>query len=71
MQYLLRVSGFSDVRIQFSSPVAPEARLARVPAPATGDADLTEVVNTLNDNVERLNGRLFSYQDYAVIGRRS
>jgi SAM-dependent methyltransferase len=71
MQYLLRVSGFSDVRIQFSSPVAPEARLARAQAPATGDADLAEVVNTLNDNVDRLNGRLFSYQDYAVIGRRS
>jgi SAM-dependent methyltransferase len=71
MQYMLRVSGFSDVRVQFSSPVEPLARLQRLPAPAADvPVELADVINTLNDNVERLNGRLFSYQDYAVVGVR-
>jgi SAM-dependent methyltransferase len=69
MQYMLRVSGFKDVTIQFSAPVAPDALLARAPEPPHGQSpDLADVVRVINDNVERLNGRLFGPQDYAVIG---
>jgi SAM-dependent methyltransferase len=71
LKFLLQVSGFSDVRVQYSSPVDPLARLQRVPpaAPAA-DAALADLVATVNDNIERLNARLFGDQDYAVIGRR-
>ena len=58
------------LRVRFSSPVDPAARLQRVAAPGAGQAEeLADLINAVNDNVDRLNGRLFSYQDYAVIGR--
>jgi SAM-dependent methyltransferase len=71
LQYLLRVSGFQDVRLTFTAPVAPEARLQRIdpPAPDAGP-DLRDMAETINDNVDRLNSRLFSYQDYAAIATR-
>ena len=31
---------------------------------------LSEVVDALNVNVDRLNTLLFSFQDYAAVGRR-
>lgn len=72
MQYMLRVSGFSQVRVQYSSPVAPDARLARVPAPPADAApELALMVDVVNANVDRLDGRLFGPQDYAVIGTRA
>ena len=71
MQYLLRVSGFSPVEVRYSSPVDPEARLASVLPPAARESDaLAELVETFNENVDRLNARLYGYQDYAVIGYR-
>ena len=72
LQYLLRVSGFHDVRVEYKSPVAEAARLQPVVVP---DHDLPpaidDVIQAFNENVAKLNARLFTYQDYAVIGRRS
>ena len=69
LRFLLQVSGFRDVRVQYSSPVDPLARLQRVP-PAEGGSDtaVAELIGTVNDNTERLNARLFGDQDFAVIG---
>ncbi len=71
LQYLLRASGFRDVRIEFRPPEAEAERLepaARPPADAAaGLSDLTEVVNA---NVAKLNARLFTHLDYAAVGRR-
>jgi len=71
MQYLVRVSGFHDVRIEYKSPIAETDRLQPVriverdvPMP------LAEVIQIVNENIEKLNGRLFTFQDYAVVGRR-
>jgi len=69
MQHLLRVSGFGNVRLQYSSPVPAEGKLSSVP-PVDGDPVLTALVEAINGNVALLNGRLFGYQDYAVIGRK-
>jgi SAM-dependent methyltransferase len=71
LQYLLRLGGFRSVEIEFHSPVADSSRLQSV-APPAGDAspELTELVDSFNDNVVLLNARMFSYQDYAVIGRK-
>ena len=71
LQYMLRVSGFHDVRVEYRSPVAEAARLQPVVVP---DHDLPpaidDVIQAFNENVAKLNARLFTFQDYAVIGRR-
>ncbi len=71
LQYMLRVSGFHDVRVEYKSPVAEAARLQPVVVP---DHDLPpaidDVIQAFNENVAKLNARLFTFQDYAVIGRR-
>jgi SAM-dependent methyltransferase len=70
LQYLLRASGFASVTIEYRSPVDAATRLQPIrhaPAPGAPDADLVE---TFNANVERLNARLFTFQDYAAIARR-
>jgi O-antigen chain-terminating methyltransferase len=71
LQYLLRVNGFHDVRVEFTSPVADAARLQPIAVP---DMELPpalgDVVLAFNENVAKLNARLFTFQDYAVIGRR-
>jgi O-antigen chain-terminating methyltransferase len=71
LQYLLRANGFHDVRVEFKSPVADSARLQPIAVP---DAELppalADVIHAFNENVAKLNGRLFTFQDYAVIGRK-
>jgi SAM-dependent methyltransferase len=71
LQYLLRASGFRDLAIAYKSPVGEAARLEDLPAPAAADdSTLADVVHAFNSNVTKLNARLFTYQDYAAIGRR-
>ncbi|MDP1571699.1 MAG: class I SAM-dependent methyltransferase, partial [Vicinamibacterales bacterium] len=75
LQYLLHASGFSQVEIVYRAPIAEEARLERVPARAehvgheSGDP-LTGLVGAFNRNMDRLNARMFTFQDYAAIGKR-
>jgi SAM-dependent methyltransferase len=71
LQYMLRVSGLHDVRLTFSSPVADAEKLDAVPRPA-GDLPFGfgHLVDAFNENVGKLNARLFTFQDYAAIGRR-
>jgi SAM-dependent methyltransferase len=76
LQYLLHASGFSHVQIVYRSPIAEDGRLQQVTARPTHFEEepskdpLTELVTAFNRNVERLNARLFTYQDYAAIARR-
>ncbi|MEO8483428.1 MAG: class I SAM-dependent methyltransferase [Acidobacteriota bacterium] len=70
LQYLVRVSGFTDVQLRFSSPVAPEHCLQRADIPTGADRDLVELATRVNENIDRLNGRMFSFQDYAAIATR-
>jgi O-antigen chain-terminating methyltransferase len=70
LQYLVRVNGFQHVRIEYKAPVPREARLDSL-TPSPDDAPgWAMLVETFNRNVQRLNDRMFTYQDYAVIGRR-
>ncbi len=76
LQYLLQASGFSDVQIVYRSPIAEGGKLRRVtPRPEHfGDAaqdSLTELVSSFNSNVDRLNARMFSYQDFAAVAAKS
>ena len=75
LQFLLQANGFSNVEIVFRSPIAEGGKLRRVtPRPEhygdTAQDALTELVSSFNSNVDQLNGRLFSYQDFAAIAAK-
>ena len=75
LRYLVQTSGFSRVDVHFREPVRDGDRLARVSdreLDATPDtpAALATVIRTVNDHADKLNARLFSSMDYAVIARR-
>lgn len=70
LQFLLRASGFQQVEIELRAPVPATARLQPAPSPANLSPELADLVETFNDNVAKLNGRMFTFQDYAVIGRK-
>jgi SAM-dependent methyltransferase len=71
LKYLVTASGFTRAEIEFRSPVAPQDRLQTIAVP-TGDVSLAaaEAVEAFNANVEKLNARLFTYMDYAVVARQ-
>ena len=73
LQYMLQASGFASVDVVYRSPIAEGGRLQRVtPRPEHfGEAvdPQTELVSAFNRNVDRLNDRLFGFQDYAAIAR--
>ena len=65
LKFLLVATGFQRVEIQYRAPYPEHEKLQRVVASALGDA-----AETLNANVDKLNGLLFTYLDYAAVGRR-
>ena len=75
LQYLLQANGFANVEIVYRAPIAPDGKLQKVSArPAhfgdTQQDPLTELVSSFNSNVDRLNDRIFSFQDFAAIATR-
>ena len=74
LRYLVQTSGFTSVDVQFRQPVGEGDRLDRVPAAAPGSAggntDLVRLVAAVNAHADKLNARLFSSMDYAVVARR-
>src|SRR5688572_29720054 len=66
LTYLLIATGFQHVDIRYRAPYPEHNKLQRL-AP---HASLGDAVDTLNANVERLNGLLFTWLDYAAVGRR-
>jgi 2-polyprenyl-3-methyl-5-hydroxy-6-metoxy-1,4-benzoquinol methylase len=75
LQYLLQASGFSNVEIVYRAPIAAEGKLQRVTPRRehfgdTAPDSLTELVSSFNSNVDRLNDRMFSFQDFAAIATR-
>lgn len=70
LKYLVLASGFTSADLEYRSPVAPEDRLQAVVLPGQADARLSDIAEAFNANVEKLNARLFTHLDYAVIGAR-
>jgi len=71
LRLLVQASGFSNVDVQFRSPVSEDDRLARVELPPEFfSPGVAPVVDAINDHANKLNRRLFSSMDYVVIGRR-
>jgi SAM-dependent methyltransferase len=78
LQYLLRASGFERVEIRYRTPLpeveklkvvelSEDIRLSQNPSCAA----VTRLAEACNANAARLNGLMFSYMDYAVVGYRS
>jgi SAM-dependent methyltransferase len=67
LKFLLIASGFQHVDIRYRSPYPEHEKLQ----PIGPNGSLGEVVETLNANVERINRLLFTWLDYAAIGRRA
>ena len=79
LRYLVLASGFPSAQIEYRSPVAPQDRLQPVAsrrgeAASAGQAasdDVTaDFAEAFNANVEKLNARMFTFLDYAIVGRR-
>ena len=68
LKFLVTASGFRHADVRFRAPVEDQDRLPRVSV--TGDAAQTALADAINAHADRLNGRLFSSMDYAVIARR-
>ena len=70
LQYLLRVSGFQNVEIEYRSPVADAARLELAGRGTDDSPVLAQLVDSFNENMTKLNARMFTYQDYSVTATR-
>ena len=72
LRYLVEASGFSSVDVRFRQPVSEGDRLeTSMPAPSRAvHPAVAAVASAVNDHAEKLNTRLFSSMDYAVIARR-
>ncbi len=71
LKFLVIAAGFSGTAVQWRSPYPDNGKLERLGGPARPAApELKPLVDTLDRNVERLNGLFFTFRDYAVIARR-
>jgi O-antigen chain-terminating methyltransferase len=72
LRYLVSASGFTQVDVQYRQPVRDADRLERVAVTADSAlrADVAVVAAALNAHADKLNDRLFSTMDYAVVARR-
>jgi O-antigen chain-terminating methyltransferase len=68
LRYLVQASGFQDVDVQYRQPVNDADKLER--AAAVGGSEMVSLVAVVNAHADKLNARMFSSMDYAVIARR-
>ena len=71
LRYLVEASGFTAVDVRFRQPVTAGDRLQAVQSDGGVAPPLVAAVaSAVNDHAAKLNARLFSSMDYAVIARR-
>ena len=70
LQFLVVASGFTSADIEYRSPVAEADKLQPVTVTAAVGPVLADLVDSFNPNVEKLNGRMFTFLDYAVVGKK-
>ena len=73
LKYLLIATGFQHVDIRYRAPYPESEKLQPIAAGSGQPAasSLGDLVETLNANVDKINRLLFTYLDYAAIGRRT
>jgi SAM-dependent methyltransferase len=75
LQYLVQTSGFTNVDVRFREPVRDGDRLEGLSRAETESVlahrpELGNLVAAVNAHADKLNARLFSSMDYAVVARR-
>jgi SAM-dependent methyltransferase len=70
LKYLVLASGFTRADIEYRSPVPPQDRLQTIAAPPGADPAMADLVEAFNANAGKLNARIYTNLDYAVIGAR-
>ena len=70
LKYLVVASGFTKADIEYRSPVPPNDRLQPIAVPAGADPVVADISEAFNGNVEKLNARMFTFMDYAVVGEK-
>jgi 2-polyprenyl-3-methyl-5-hydroxy-6-metoxy-1,4-benzoquinol methylase len=74
LRFLVESSGFTAVDVQYRQPIGEGDRLPHVRILGdTGSSlprNVAQIADAVNVHADRLNARLFSFADYAVIGRR-
>lgn len=75
LHYLVEASGFAQVKVDYRAPVSYADKLQHVSLPATlpgseHDATLVDLAEAVNAHADKLNARLFTFLDYAVVARR-
>jgi O-antigen chain-terminating methyltransferase len=70
LKYLVLASGFTSADIEWRSPIPPQDRLQAIRVPAGADPQASDLAEVFNANVEKLNARLFTHMDYAIVGRK-
>lgn len=69
LKYLVTASGFTRASIEFRSPVPDEDRL-QISTLTSRDPALAELSDTFNANMAKLNARMFTDMDYAIVATR-
>jgi O-antigen chain-terminating methyltransferase len=70
LRYLVLASGFTTATVEFRSPVPEQDRLQRIAVAAGTPLDLADFAEAFNGNVDKLNARIFTHLDYAVVGHK-
>jgi SAM-dependent methyltransferase len=71
LKYLVLASGFTSAAIEYRSPIPEAHRLQQIALPAGADLSLHGIVDTFNENVEKVNARMFTHMDYAVVADKA
>jgi O-antigen chain-terminating methyltransferase len=70
IKFLMESVGFRDVEFKFFSPHPDEAKLEKFQVEDGIDDVGRRQLEVMNANIDKLNGLLYGYQDYAVIGKK-
>jgi len=70
LKFLLIATGFQRVEIAYRAPYPEGDKLQTLAHGSGAPTSFDDMIETLNANVEKINRLLFTYLDYAAIGRR-
>jgi len=70
LKYLVQATGFQSVDVQYRQPVGEGDKLDHVSELPEPSPQFLDLARAINSHADKLNARLFSSMDYAVIARR-
>jgi len=70
LKFLLEIAGFETVEVAYFSPSPQDLKFEELKIPSSIPPWQQQMLAALNRNMERLNELFYTYQDYAVIGKK-